>query len=768
MGAARRATWITVGRRLVILGAALAACALLLIAAASVVAFRPEGHALTASRFLSEPISPLLLALGLWVLGLFAERLGRLDLSWVLLLLSALVSSGRWAASGSGEGLLVYLLLLLWTGPSIFGLHEGLLSQPVGCAGVAGSGLLYLAALVLSIPLAIWPLDALRAADWFGVWRAAVTLPLPVAGGLSALLLMWFRLDGWPEVRLRHIRLVAFGTLVAGAPVVLLSVLPRAWSAPVYVPLGWTTPVLLLWPAYYLYALVPQGERLDEHFRRVSVGLLVATVLVAGFLGASALLEAARLPPEQNWPLLAALGAAALWLGRNPLWQTFYSLAEGVWVGRGASYTQVVGRLAESLSATLEPVALRRSLVHKLSRAMHISWSALFLREEGQVYRLAGSHGLAPAARLAHGPLPAGGALATFLAEWGRPVTHRGVVRALRNAPLGESEQALLTLHDVAFWVPLTAGGALSGILLIGPRPGSELFAREDMQILTTLGHQSGVAIQNTRLVEEVQAGRQELAQAHQQLLDAGEQERLLLARELHDGAVQQLIGISYQLAAGLRVVERAAEGEDGHDADAISTMLEETRQEVLGVVSQLRTLIGELRPPGLEDLGLNAALRGYVAGLERELAGAGPHIALDLQAEDRLIPQRVALCLFRVAQESLRNALRHAQATRVDLILTLYGGYVGLRVVDDGRGFAVPGRLSEMAARNHYGLMSMSERVAQVGGLLDIHSTPGTGTEVRVQVALGEEATRYEQDPDPLGRRSPVGAGGDQRDPIR
>lgn len=727
------------------------------------------------SWLLRDPLASLTLALGLWVMALLAERLGRVDLTWVFLLLSGLVSSGRWAATGSAAGEAIYVVLLLWTGPFLFRLHGNLLVQPPGCISSMGSGLLFLAALGLSAPLAWWrPFDVLRAQEWFPIWRTAVSVPLPAAGALSALLLGWFRLEGWPEARLKHLRVIAFAGLVAGTPMVFLSLLPRAWGAPVHIPLTWTALALLLWPAYYVHALVPLGERLDEPFRRMSAGLLVGTVLIAGLLAVAALFEATRLAPDRNWPLLVVIAVAALWLGRNPLWQAFYGLTENVWVGRGASYTQVVGRLAESLSATLEPVALRRSLVHKLSRAMHISWSALYLREEGQAYHLAGSHGLAPVGRLAEGTLPAGGALARFLVDWGRPATHAHVLRALRNAPLEPSEEALLGLADVVFWVPLTAGGALNGILLIGPRPGSEYFAREDMQILTTLGHQSGVAIQNTRLVEEVQAGRRELAQAHQQMLDAGEQERLLLARELHDGAVQQLIGISYQLAAGRQAVsrdDRADEGTgngDGEGAEAVSAMLEKTRQEVLGVVSQLRTLIGELRPPGLEDLGLSAALRGYVAGLEREMAGAGPRIHLDLQADDRLIPHRVALSLFRVAQESLRNALRHAGANHVELSLTLYGGYVGLRVVDDGHGFVVPGRLSEMVARNHYGLISMSERVAQVGGVLDIHSAPGAGTQIRAQVALGEEGERYgRQDTGAAGRRSPVGARRDQRDSV-
>ena len=725
-------------RRLTILGVASMVLALLLTAGAATWVFAPEGPPLVGAFLLREPLTPLILAAGLWGIALLAESMARHDLTWVLLLLSALCASGRLAAAGSAAGIVVYILLLLWVGPSLFRCHYHLLSHPAGCVARLSVPLAYLAALSLSVPLVLWRLPVLQLEEWYPVWRTAVTVPALVYGGLSALLLAWVRLEGWEEARSKQVRLVSFGALVSAAPVLVLSVLPQAWGAPLYVPMRWTAWLLLLCPVFYLHALAPLSERIDEPLRRLSASVLVTTTLVAGVLLGASLLNALSLSPRANWPLLALCLTLGVWLAHKPLWSLFYRMGEDAWLGRGASYTDVVGKLAESLSATLEPVALRRSLVHKLSRTMQISWVSLFLRTDGQTYELAGSHGLAPTSGLEHKTLPAGGALAAFLADWGRPATRDHALQAVWRADVSAAERAILTLDDVVLWVPLMAGGVLHGILLIGPRPGGAFFAREDMRILTTLGHQSGVAIQNMRLMMEVQAGRQELARAHQQLLGAGEKERLALARELHDGAVQQLIGVSYQLAAGRRAVLRALAG-DGPAADQVPSTLETTRQEVLAVVSQIRNLIGELRPPGLEDLGLAAALQGYVARVVQDLNGSGSVIALKVDADDRLIPQGVSLCLFRVAQEGLRNALRHAKASRVDLRLTLYGGYVELQVVDDGGGFVVPTRLSEMAARNHFGLVSMAERVAQVGGVINIASAPGAGTAIRVQVALSE-----------------------------
>ena len=154
-------------------------------------------------------------------------------------------------------------------------------------------------------------------------------------------------------------------------------------------------------------------------------------------------------------------------------------------------------------------------------------------------------------------------------------------------------------------------------------------------------------------------------------------------------------------------------------------------------MVSQLRALIGELRPAGLEELGLPAALEGYVARLQREGGASAPAIALDLVTHGRAIPGPVAYCLFRVAQEAVRNAVRHARARRVTVSLRVLRGVAVLGVRDDGCGFDLPASLSEYAHADHYGLVGMAERIAWVGGQFVVHSQPGEGTDLTAWVPL-------------------------------
>lgn len=208
-------------------------------------------------------------------------------------------------------------------------------------------------------------------------------------------------------------------------------------------------------------------------------------------------------------------------------------------------------------------------------------------------------------------------------------------------------------------------------------------------------------------------------------------------SRALHDGPVQDLIGARYRLMA-----------KPDQPAPA------EVAERLLDVIGHLRGIIGELRPTGLDDFGLSAALEEYAALLQRDLEPGGPTILLDLDPAGRVLSPSVATCLFRVAQEGLRNALAHAQASQIRLTLRLDAGTVTMRVADDGIGFVVPSRLAHMAREQHFGLIGMTERAEWAEGQLSIASSPGAGTVVTMQLPRwGEGASDDAADPGPAGR---------------
>ena len=206
-------------------------------------------------------------------------------------------------------------------------------------------------------------------------------------------------------------------------------------------------------------------------------------------------------------------------------------------------------------------------------------------------------------------------------------------------------------------------------------------------------------------------------------LITAHEDEGRRLARELHDDVTQRLAGLSIEAATLQRLGEPAARAAA---EQSISGELAHLSRDV-------HALSYRLHPSVIDDLGLEQALR-----MECERAARRGAVEVDLRcdAASGALRGEPALCLFRVAQEALRNALRHAQARRVEVHLRPERGGAELSVVDDGRGFD-PQAGRERAS---LGLASMRERVALLGGWWAVHSRPGQGTRITAWVPAGTQ----------------------------
>ncbi len=196
------------------------------------------------------------------------------------------------------------------------------------------------------------------------------------------------------------------------------------------------------------------------------------------------------------------------------------------------------------------------------------------------------------------------------------------------------------------------------------------------------------------------------------------------MARDLHDDTSQNL-------AALLLALETAEETLGTPQAER---QMVNARTLATQVLDGIHKLMFDLRPSLLDDLGLVAALRWYA---ETRLEAAGVKVYFEVDGPDRRLPPELETTVFRTAQEAITNVVRHARAESA--IVSLEFGEAGLsvEVEDDGQGFAVDsvGRLP--TGVQGLGLMGMRERVALVGGTLDIHSRPGRGTTVRLQVPV-------------------------------
>jgi PAS domain S-box-containing protein len=209
----------------------------------------------------------------------------------------------------------------------------------------------------------------------------------------------------------------------------------------------------------------------------------------------------------------------------------------------------------------------------------------------------------------------------------------------------------------------------------------------------------------------------------------ASSRERANLARELHDSVTQALFSMGLSIGTIELLIERDAVG-----AREQLGRLKELQREAL---AEMRSLIFELRPGGLEEQGLVEALRRHSAGVQARL---GLPIQLEAESLGALDPT-VEEALFRIVQEALHNVVKHAEAGRVRVTLERIGDEISLAIDDDGRGFD-PASVPE----GHFGVAGMRSRAEALGGRLEVRSGPGAGTTVMVTVPARSAGERLEE----------------------
>ena len=227
--------------------------------------------------------------------------------------------------------------------------------------------------------------------------------------------------------------------------------------------------------------------------------------------------------------------------------------------------------------------------------------------------------------------------------------------------------------------------------------------------------------------VAELEAYRSGARALAARILSAQEAERVRVSRELHDDTGQALTLILVRLQL---VENMTRDPEVRHE-------LAELRELVVDTLDGVRRLAVQLGPSVLEDLGLRSALE-WLADRVRE--DTGLQVQLSLECDDGRVPSTTAIAVFRVAQEALTNVVRHARASRADLRLAQDDGGLVLTVSDDGVGFDVDEARARPTAS--VGLFGMAERVALVGGTIELLSRKGAGTRVEVRVPVREEVT--------------------------
>lgn len=285
----------------------------------------------------------------------------------------------------------------------------------------------------------------------------------------------------------------------------------------------------------------------------------------------------------------------------------------------------------------------------------------------------------------------------------------------------GEPELAQLpslTARQTVLILPLRSTRRTFGLVLFGSDEAQ--LNVEQMEMATTLVSYGLVALQNAQLIEELRTERNNL-------LTREEEVRKQLNRDLHDGPAQALAAITMTLAFIKKLIEKEPQRVIP-ELDKLSAVAQRANHEV-------RTLLFELRPLVLETQGLLPTLQQYLERFDN--ASNIPKILIEGGEDVGPLTKRVQGTLFNIVQESVNNAIKHAQAKHIWIRVNKHADELILTIQDDGKGFDLQAVKVSYDQRGSFGLLSLEERARLAGGVAELLSAPGAGTTVRVVVPM-------------------------------
>ena len=284
-------------------------------------------------------------------------------------------------------------------------------------------------------------------------------------------------------------------------------------------------------------------------------------------------------------------------------------------------------------------------------------------------------------------------------------------VDSVLDDPDVDNEAMRLIGARSGLWVPLVVRGRAIGVLAAHDKLGPDVrFSDTDLRLAETFANRGALAVDMSERIASDSLRR---------VVEAQELERRRLARELHDETGQALTSI----LLGLKALEEKLDDAGSRAAAA------ELRELVVTTLQDVRRLAVELRPSALDDFGLVAALERLSASFSDQ---TGIEIDFETALGDERLPAEVETALYRIVQESLTNVVKHARARRISILLARRNGAIKAVIEDDGQGFDPAASPSA-----GFGLVGMRERLALLGGRLEVESSGDTGTTIAAEVPV-------------------------------
>jgi nitrate/nitrite-specific signal transduction histidine kinase len=370
---------------------------------------------------------------------------------------------------------------------------------------------------------------------------------------------------------------------------------------------------------------------------------------------------------------------------------------------RRAEQLQVINKVGQRIASILSVDELLEEIMRLVKKTLGYYWVSIGLVEGDELVVKAGSSSLWEKRNDRPARFKVGEeGIMNWVAQSGEPLLAPDMSQEPHYHFMPESSEIY---SEVA--VPIQAKGTVIGVLDVqSKRPNA--FDEQDLNVLQSLAHQAAIAIENARLYQQAQ-----------QL--AVMEERNRLARDLHDSVTQSMYAVTLFAEATGRLLRAG-------NLKLATENLRELQQTAQEALREMRLLIFELRPSVLGESGLVAALQARLEAVESR---TGLEATFKVDGQDGRLSPEVEEGLYRIAQEALNNALKHAQARHITVHLCQEPTLVMLEIGDDGVGFDP----TTTCQQGGLGLQGMQERATQLGAKLLVQSQPGAGTRVKVKV---------------------------------
>jgi signal transduction histidine kinase len=387
-----------------------------------------------------------------------------------------------------------------------------------------------------------------------------------------------------------------------------------------------------------------------------------------------------------------------------------------------------LNQISSTISQSLELNQVLNSAIDNVVDVMQVDVAWIFLlNEEAGELDLATYRGIPQEVAQGVDRIKVGEGFSGRVAESGQPL----FVEDVSHDPRLTREVVSQYNIQSQLIVPLTSQGKVNGTLCVAMR-SHRLFQSKEVELLTAIGNQVGVAVENARLYQKQQEIAEQLQEMQEnlrfylhQVTRAQEEERKRISRELHDDTIQALVVLSRQL-------DSLASGDKGLSEDG-RLRLEELWRQTNDIIRGVRRLSQDLRPAALDRLGLLSALE-WLASDVSEYSGITTKV--NVLGDAHRLPEEIELVLFRITQEALRNVWRHSQATNVEVTVEFNQDKTRITISDNGKGFSVPETMGNLARDGKLGLAGMQERARLLGGTLTVESEPGKGSSITVEVS--------------------------------